>query len=308
MRNALLLSLLIAGSVSLIAQTQNPKPSTPPAAPAPAQPAPAAQPPAKGTTGQPATAAPAPAKGTTTPPAARATTGSRGTTAAASTSARGGIALTVTDMRGMTLPGVAVDVTGVTARQGQTDAAGQVNFPSLPVGTYRLRFTGEAVTAFEKEITLTSGRPTTLDIALAPAPAPREIIKEIAPAAPPPSLPAPPAVGPAGEPQLLSLYDMAERELKSKQPRRELLVSCSGNLRSTIVFLNTPPEQPQRLYDGAEVSYYVLGGEATFHVGGKDSVLNAGGYVCRSSRRTFRHHTAWQQGTLVAVDAEWLTM
>jgi hypothetical protein len=60
---------------------------------------------------------------------------------------------------------------------------------------------------------------------------------------------------------------MAQTELKASQPRAETLVACSGNLRSTLVILSK--EQPRRLYDEAEASYYVLGGEATFTVGGK---------------------------------------
>ncbi len=76
---------------------------------------------------------------------------------------------------------------------------------------------------------------------------------------------------------MTSLYDLAEKELRARQPRPQILVACSGNTRSTLVFLTA--EQPQRNYEDAEVSYYVLGGEATFRVGGKDTSLAAGGYV-----------------------------
>jgi mannose-6-phosphate isomerase-like protein (cupin superfamily) len=159
----------------------------------------------------------------------------------------------------------------------ETSEGGQATFPGLQAGTYRLRFSAEAVTTFEREVTLTAGRTTTLDISLSPAPPPREVIKEVAAAAPPPP-PPPPAVGPLGEAQAVSLYDMAERELKSKQPRREVLVACSGNLRTSLVTL-IKEDLPQRMYEGAEASYYVLGGEATVRVAGKDSTLQAGGYA-----------------------------
>jgi mannose-6-phosphate isomerase-like protein (cupin superfamily) len=77
---------------------------------------------------------------------------------------------------------------------------------------------------------------------------------------------------------LTSLYDLAEKELSARQQRPQILVACSGNTRSTLVFV-TAAEQAQRNYEDAEVAYYVLGGEATFRVDGKDTPLAAGGYV-----------------------------
>src|SRR5688500_11417827 len=102
------------------------------AAPAPAKPAPAPQPqPAPGTAKPvpPATAKPAPPRAA--PPAARA-----------------GIAMTLLSPRGATIPDVSVEMTGPTPRSGVSDPGGQLNFPGLQAGTYRLRFTGDAITAF----------------------------------------------------------------------------------------------------------------------------------------------------------------
>jgi mannose-6-phosphate isomerase-like protein (cupin superfamily) len=185
------------------------------------------------------------------------------------------MAITVTDMRGATIPNVHVEMSGPTNRMGETDNSGQLSFPGLQAGTYRLRFSGEPVTSFEREVTLRAGQIADLDVTLSAAPPKPEAP---APTPAPPAAPAAPLVGPSGQPQVTSLYDLAEKELRAKQPRRELLVSCSGNTRSTIVFIGSQ-EQPQRIYEDAEVSYYVLGGEATFRVGGKDAALQAGGYV-----------------------------
>jgi mannose-6-phosphate isomerase-like protein (cupin superfamily) len=257
MRNALLLSFILASSIALSAQ-------------APAGGAPAATPRPTASPAQ-AKPAPAPAQAKPAPAQPRATTAARGAQAAG----RSGIALTVTDLRGAPLPGIAIELSGPTTRVAETSAGGQATFPGLQAGTYRLRFSGEPVTAFEREVTLTAGRTVTLDISLSPAPPPREIIKEVAaPAAPPP----PPSMGPLGEPQALSLYDLAEAELKSKQPRREVLVACSGNLRTSLVTL-TKEDLPQRNYQGAEASFYVLGGEAIVRVEGKERTLQAGGYA-----------------------------
>ena len=203
----------------------------------------------------------------------RATTGTRTTTPAAP--GRSGLALTVADMSGRMLPGVQVQVQGPTIRQDQTNDIGKVNFSQLQAGTYRLRFSGDAVTQLDRDVTLATGKITELYISLSPAPPPREIIKEV----PAPAQEAPrPVVGPLGQTQLMSLYAMAEKELKTKAPKRETLVACSGNLRSTMVIL-AEKEQMQRKDEGAEVSDHVLGGDGTVQIGKDETNLTAGGYV-----------------------------
>lgn len=186
------------------------------------------------------------------------------------------MAITVTDPRGTTIAGVHGEVLGTSDRSGDTGANGQLNFTAMQAGTYRLRFTGDTVIPFEKEVTLRAGQIANLDVTLNPAP------KAPEPVAPPPPAPAPPAptpaVGPAGQPQTVSIVDLVERELISgNQPRRETLVSCSGNTRSTLVQLNQ--DQPQRLYDEAEVGYYVVAGEGAVRINGRDTALVAGSFV-----------------------------
>ena len=188
---------------------------------------------------------------------------------------RSGIALTVTDAGGGVIPGVIVDVTGPMTRNGLTDAAGQISFPGLPAGTYRLRFSGDAVTAFEREVTLRAGQVSRLDIKLSPAAASGEAPPP--PPTPPPPTPAP-SVGPRGEPHVVSRIDLVERDLiDSKTPRKDTLVACSGNTRSMLVQLNEP--QAKRVYDGAEALYYVIAGEGSINLDGRDLALGAGVYA-----------------------------
>lgn len=246
MRATIAIGLLL-GSVAAFAQAPAPapKPAAPAApAPKPAAPAPAAQ-----------------------PPAAR---------RPAAPAARSGLAFTVTSPQGATLADVRVEVLGPSDRTSDTNSGGQVTFPGLQAGTYRVRFSGERVISFEKEITLRAGQIGSFDITLnaaAPPPAP--------PPPPPPPEPeeAPaPAVGPAGEPRNLSIVDLIERDLiPNNQPRRDTLVSCSGNTRSTLVQLNQ--DQPQRLYDTAEVTYYVVAGEGAVKMDGRDIAIGAGSFV-----------------------------
>ena len=81
-----------------------------------------------------------------------------------------------------------------------------------------------------------------------------------------------------GKPQTFSIVALIERELiPAAEPRRETLLACSGNTRTTLVQLNQ--DQPERLYDTAEVNYYVVAGEGTVRMAGRDTGLAAGSLV-----------------------------
>jgi hypothetical protein len=207
-----------------------------PAAPAAPKPAPA----------QPAPAQPAPRRPT-----------------AAQTAARTGIALTVTDPQGMPLPGVRIEVSGPTDRSGTTDTSGQLRVTGLRAGTYRLRFSADTVITFEQEVTVRAGRTADIDVTLNLAPPP----PAPPPAPEPVTLPAP--VGPAGQPLVQSVPDTIEQNFVGNQPRLETLLSCSGNMRTMLIQLNEP--LPTRLYENADATYYVIGGEGTATIGGQTS-------------------------------------
>jgi len=189
--------------------------------------------------------------------------------------ARGGMAITVTDPTGRTLQGVRVEVVGSSDRVDVTNESGQINFPRLQAGTYRLRFSDESVITFEREVTLRANQVADLDIMLSPAPAREE------PPAPEPIVEAQPApapeLGPAGQTQALSILDLIERDFVGRDPRRESLLSCSGNARATIIQLNEP--LPDRIYDTGESTYYVLGGEGAVVIDGRETPLETGAFV-----------------------------
>ena len=183
--------------------------------------------------------------------------------------------MTVTGPQGATLPGVRVEVVGSSDRSGETNASGQLSFAGMQPGTYRVRFSGDRVISFEKEVVVRANQVASVDVMLNPAPPPP-------PPPPPPPAPEPLAtatpVGPAGEPRSLSIVDLIEKELiPNNQARRDTLVSCSGNTRSTLIQLNQ--DQPQRLYDTAEVTYYVVAGEGTVKMDGRDITVGAGSFV-----------------------------
>ena len=182
------------------------------------------------------------------------------------------MAITVTTPQGSTITGVHVALMGPTERGGDTDASGQLNFPGLQAGTYRLRFSGDKVTAFEKEVIVRAGQIADVDVTLTAAPEPRVIVKE-APAPPPTTADA----GPKGQPINYAIGELLEKEYVGKQPRRETLLSCSGNQRAAMIQLNEA--MPERLYENADAIYYVLGGEGTLMLNGKETKLGLNGFA-----------------------------
>ena len=76
----------------------------------------------------------------------------------------------------------------------------------------------------------------------------------------------------------MSIVELVERELiATTEPRRETLLACSANTRTTLVQLNQ--DQQERLYDAAEVSYYVVAGEGSVRMAGRDTGIAAGSLV-----------------------------
>ena len=185
------------------------------------------------------------------------------------------MAITVSDGKGSPFVDVLVEMTGVSSANGMTNAAGQLSFPRLRAGTYRLRFSGEGVVPFEREVTLKTGEIAPLRITLTPAIPPKPAVVA-APPPPPPAAPAKPIVGPTGQPQIGSVLKLAERERSTKE-RREILLSCSGNTRNMLLVLTG--EQPQRVYDSAESTFYVLEGQGGAQIGGLMSQIGPGSFM-----------------------------
>jgi len=183
------------------------------------------------------------------------------------------MAITVTDGKGTPFESVTVELTGVVSRSGTTNAAGQLSLPGLRGGTYRLRFSGDGVTPFEREVTLKPGEIVQLPITLTAAapPPPLPVTAPAAPVAPPP-----PAVGPVGQPQLGSLTKLADQQKNTKE-RREVLLSCSGNTRNILLVLTD--QLSNRIYDGAEATFYVISGQGAATVGKLESVISEGSFV-----------------------------
>src|SRR2546425_174896 len=96
-------------------------------------------------------------------------------------------------------------------------------------------------------------------------------------APPPPPRPPPPPLGPRGQPRIAPILDLLDAEFIGRAPRRESPLGCSGNARVRMIQLNEP--QPERVYERAESIYYVLGGEGTLRMNGRDLTLATGHFA-----------------------------
>lgn len=231
-------------------------------------------PPAGGTAQGRPTAPAAPTQPRPATPAPQTPTAPRPRPAAPAT--RGGLIIFVTDVGGAALRDIRVQAIGPTERSGTTDGGGQLRITTMQSGTYRLRFTGDAIVEFEKEVVVRGGTNTEVDVSLRPAPPPVVIT---APAPPPPPAPAAPAapVGPVGELQSINIQALPDRDFIRNEPRKETLLSCSANTRTTLVQMNQ--DQAVRLYESAEVTHYVVAGEGTISVDGRDIAVEATSFV-----------------------------
>jgi mannose-6-phosphate isomerase-like protein (cupin superfamily) len=183
------------------------------------------------------------------------------------------MAIMVTDETGKPWGGVRVVISGPTERSGTTDSGGQLRVTGLQAGTYRLRFSSDDVVAFEREVTVRAGQTGDIDVTLTAAPPPPP-----PPAAPAPQEPAEPVVGPSGRTAATSLTEFLKRnQVGGTEPRRDTLISCSGNTRAMLVQMNQ--DQPSRSYANAEVTYYVIQGEGVLRVDMREGALTPGTFV-----------------------------
>ena len=74
-----------------------------------------------------------------------------------------------------------------------------------------------------------------------------------------------------------AIGDLLEKEYVGRQPRRETLLSCSGSERAAMIQLNEA--LPERLYENADAIYYVLGGEGSVMMNGRETRLGLNGFV-----------------------------
>ena len=184
----------------------------------------------------------------------------------------------VTNRSGAPVAGAQVTAVGPTLRDGTTDANGSVTFRTVTPGTYRLRAEGDGLVTLEKELVVKAGAPVATELALSAAPPP----PRAAPAAPPPQPEAPPPppqpppapVGTKGQPRMLSIPDLAEHSLSGREPVKIVPIGCTGlsNARLLVLRESIPPAAS----DDADETLYLVAGEASLTLGGKEQALTPG--------------------------------
>jgi hypothetical protein len=183
--------------------------------------------------------------------------------------------VTVTDLSGAPIADVHVNLIGALDRSGSTQTNGTVRFDGLRPGTYRLKFTKEGFVQFEREIEVRAGQPApTPSVALSPAPPPPPPPVIV----PPPPIEVPAPLPPPGKPLTLSVLEFAERNfIGSSQPQKISPIGCSG-LVSTVLWQVREP-WTDRVHEKSDAMLYVVGGDGTLRLDGRDVTVQAGGFA-----------------------------
>jgi mannose-6-phosphate isomerase-like protein (cupin superfamily) len=200
-----------------------------------------------------------------------------GTTAkkpAAASTATTVATVTVTDSSGAPIHDVRVLLSGgVVDRSGSTQPNGTVKFDGLRAATYRLRFNKDGFVPLEREFEWRGGQPP---------PALSVVLSAAAAAPPPPPAPEPAAqsaaMPPPGQPVSLSLPDFIEKNyIGNSQPQKVTAVGCSGLAQNSLWQIREPWENRQ--HSGADAMIYVIGGDGTLRLGGRDIPMQAGHFA-----------------------------
>jgi mannose-6-phosphate isomerase-like protein (cupin superfamily) len=180
--------------------------------------------------------------------------------------------VTVTDRSGAPISDARVVLTGDLDRSGSTQSNGTVRFDTIRAGTYRARIEKDGFVVLEREFEWRAGQPApTPSVALSPAPAA---------ATPPPPPPAakPMTLPPPGQPVTLDVPGYVEKNfIAGSQPQKISSVGCSGLANTVLWQIREPWENRQ--HDSADAMLYVIGGEGTLRLGGRDSSLEAGSFA-----------------------------
>jgi len=180
----------------------------------------------------------------------------------------------VTALDGKTLPDVVVKASGPVDREAPTDSSGLVNFANMSPGTYRLRFEHVGFITFEKEVSLATGKPLRASASLSAAPPP-----------PPPPKPEPAPAQPSTQPIPAGNYQPNVANFESwidssfigRAPSKRLGAGCTASATSAMV--QTNESIAERTRNDADETIYVVAGEGTLRMDGREHALNASSFV-----------------------------
>jgi mannose-6-phosphate isomerase-like protein (cupin superfamily) len=180
----------------------------------------------------------------------------------------------VTALDGKTLPDTVVKASGPVDREAPTDPSGLVTFANMSPGTYRLRFEREGFITFEKEVSLAAGKPLRASASLSAAPPPPSPPK----ADPAPAQPAAQPV-PAGnyQPNVANFESWIDSSFIGRAPSKRLVAGCTASATSAMV--QTNESIAERTRGDADETIYVVAGEGSIRMSGRDHALSASSFV-----------------------------
>ena len=193
-----------------------------------------------------------------------------------STAARpGAVVVTVVSEKGEPLTGASVTARGAVDRAGTSGSDGIVTLQNIPAGTVRVRIARDGFITLEKEVTIRTAARTNTEAVLAAAPPPPAPPPTPTPTPTPESRPTTPA-GTPGTQKVVSIPDLAEQMLRDTQPFVSRQLGCSGVLETTL----TVARENVASHRHADVDemLYLVAGEATLAINGKDQSIVAGWY------------------------------
>ncbi len=182
-------------------------------------------------------------------------------------------AIFVTDPAGAPVGGVSVSVDGPVERQATTEA-GRIALENLPAGTYHFTFQREGFYLSEKDVTARGRAPVDVKVTMTPRPKPVPALQ------PPPPEPEP---APTAEAVLLDLPSFIEKNYVGRAAGKTLSIACSAGGTSSLIQINQPIAEHS--HPDADEFIYVIAGDGTAHVGGRDDRLHAG-FLLVVPRRT----------------------
>jgi hypothetical protein len=266
---------LVLAAVVASAQSAQPAPS-PPAKPAQSPPAkPAQTPPAKpAQPAQPAPAKPAPPAPAQPPPPAQSAPQRRAQPRATPSQ------VIVRDRSGTPLRDARVTVSGPARQEILTDTTGTASLGTIPDGSYRLRFEHEGFITLERDVSIKTTTPTTIEVALSfapPASPPPDPAPSTPPAPPPPivvTVPSPRLTSvPSGPPVFVSIPDFLDKNYIGRDPIKESVLSCLAD--STTRVLQLHESIGEHTHTDMDEVLYVVAGEGTIRTRGESSVVAA---------------------------------
>ncbi|HEX5109949.1 MAG TPA: cupin domain-containing protein [Vicinamibacterales bacterium] len=173
----------------------------------------------------------------------------------------------VTDRRGRPLPSARVVIDGVSEREGVTNTAGHIIFRNMTPGAYKLQVVRETYITFEKEFEIRTARGS---LKVSAALSPTASLSARAPKK------TPEAPKPASQqgPQIVSLPDLAEKQLAGRGDVKESPIGCSGATGARLI--QVEESLTDAVHAGAEQMIYIVAGEGELTVGGKRGHVKPG--------------------------------